>query len=99
MRGSDIRTGDLFSYVDLEHRVPANHPLRLIRRIVNEVLAALDSEFGRAVRDRRAALDRPRAAATSAFAAGVLQHPLGAPVDGTIALQSALSLVYRSRRG
>ena len=98
MRGSDIRTGDLFSYVDLEQRVPANHPLRLIRRIVNEVLAALDSEFGR-VRDRRAALDRPRAAATSAFAAGVLQHPLGAPVDGTIALQSALSLVYRSRRG
>src|SRR5882762_1286199 len=47
MRGSDIRTGDLFSYVDLEQRVPANHPLRLIRRIVNEVLAALDSEFGR----------------------------------------------------
>jgi transposase len=47
MRDSDIRTGDLFSYVDLEQRVPANHPLRLIRRIVNEVLAALDSEFGR----------------------------------------------------
>jgi hypothetical protein len=47
MRGSDIRTGDLFSYVDLEQRVPANHPLRLIRRIVNEVLAALDSDFGR----------------------------------------------------
>src|SRR5213078_1656302 len=46
MRGSDIRTGDLFSYVDLEQRVPANHPLRLIRCIVNEVLAALDSEFG-----------------------------------------------------
>jgi len=47
MRGSDTRTGDLFSYVDLEQRVPANHPLRLIRRIVNEVLTALDSEFGR----------------------------------------------------
>jgi hypothetical protein len=31
-----------FSYVDLEQRVPANHPLRLVRRIVNEVLAALD---------------------------------------------------------
>jgi hypothetical protein len=25
----------LFSYVDLEQRVPANHPLRLIRRIVS----------------------------------------------------------------
>lgn len=39
MRGSDMRTGELFSYVDLEKRVPEHHPLRLIRRIVNEVLA------------------------------------------------------------
>ncbi|MGZ3294547.1 MAG: transposase, partial [Xanthobacteraceae bacterium] len=45
MRGSDMRTGELFSYVDLEKRVPAHHPLRLIRRIVNEVLADLDREF------------------------------------------------------
>jgi transposase len=45
MRGSDERSGVLFSYVDLEDRVPAAHPLRLIRRIVNEVLAALDGEF------------------------------------------------------
>ena len=45
MRGSDMRTGELFSYVDLEKRVPAHHPLRLIRRIVNEVLADLDGEF------------------------------------------------------
>jgi transposase len=45
MRGSDERSGELFSYVDLEDRVPAGHPLRLIRRIVNEVLVALDGEF------------------------------------------------------
>jgi transposase len=45
MRGSDERSGELFSYVDLEARVPSKHPLRLIRRIVNEVLVALDSEF------------------------------------------------------
>jgi len=45
MRGSDMRTGELFSYVDLEERVPRDHPLRLIRGIVNEVLAALDREF------------------------------------------------------
>src|SRR3954465_15682891 len=43
--GSDMRTGELFSYVDLEKRVPEHHPLRLIRRIVNEVLADLDREF------------------------------------------------------
>src|SRR6201990_208348 len=47
MRGSDERSGELFSYVDLEERVPAKHPLRLIRRIVNEVLIALDSEFAK----------------------------------------------------
>src|SRR5262245_28741782 len=45
MRGSDMRTGELFSYVDLEERVPRDHPLRPIRGIVNEVLAALDREF------------------------------------------------------
>jgi hypothetical protein len=32
MRGSDERTGELLSYVDLEKRVPAKHPLRLVRR-------------------------------------------------------------------
>ena len=45
MRGSDGVTGSLFSYVDLEDRVPANHPLRVIREVVNEVLVALDSDF------------------------------------------------------
>ena len=29
MRGSDEWTGELFSYVDIEERVPENHPLRL----------------------------------------------------------------------
>ena len=51
MRGTDERTGDLFSYVDLEKRVPARHPLRLIRGVVNEVLATLDSDFSKAYAD------------------------------------------------
>jgi transposase len=46
MRGGDVRTGALFSYVDLEERVRGNHPLRAIRLIVNEALAALGGEFG-----------------------------------------------------
>lgn len=45
MRGSDEKSGSLFSYVDLEDRVPAKHPLRLIRRIVNDALAGLDADF------------------------------------------------------
>ena len=45
MRGADHRTGELFSYVDLEARVRADHPLRAILAIVNEALSALEGEF------------------------------------------------------
>ncbi|RJL01223.1 transposase, partial [Paracoccus siganidrum] len=45
MRGADKTSGSLFSYVDLEERVPARHPLRQIRQVVNEALASLDAEF------------------------------------------------------
>ena len=45
MRGRDQSSGNLFSYVDLEERVPDDHPLRLIREIVNDVLGSLSSEF------------------------------------------------------
>ena len=45
MRGEDRLSGSLFSYVDLEARVPARHPLRLIRGIVNDVLGSLSTDF------------------------------------------------------
>ena len=45
MRGGDGRTGELFSYVDLEARVRLDHPLRPIRGLVNEALVALEGEF------------------------------------------------------
>ena len=45
MRGVDERTGELFSYVDLEARVRADHPLRPIRAIVNEAFSALEQEL------------------------------------------------------
>src|ERR687891_1464160 len=45
MRGADGRSGALFSYVDLEDRVPQGHPLRTIRLIVNEALAGLSPGF------------------------------------------------------
>ena len=45
MRGSDQRTGELFSYVDLEARVRADHPLRVIRAVANEALASMSADF------------------------------------------------------
>lgn len=45
MRGDDHRSGSLFSYVDLEQRVPSDHPLRVIREVVDDALAALSPTF------------------------------------------------------
>ena len=45
MRGSDQRSGSLFSYIDVEARVPRTHPIRIIKAIVDDVLLSLDAEF------------------------------------------------------
>jgi transposase len=45
MRGSDKRPGELFSYVDLEQRVPCDHPLRAIRGLTDMSLEALSGDF------------------------------------------------------
>jgi transposase len=45
MRGSDKRSGSLFSYVDLEARVRRDHPLRVIRQFADAALEALTVAF------------------------------------------------------
>jgi transposase len=45
MRGTDERSGSLFSYVDLEARVRSDHPLRVIREIANAALIDLSKAF------------------------------------------------------
>ena len=47
MRGSDKRSGSLFSYVDLEARVRSDHPLRRIRACADAALEALSEEFSK----------------------------------------------------
>jgi hypothetical protein len=44
MRGWDVRSEALFSYVSCAARVPLDHPLRPIRQIVDEALAALQQQ-------------------------------------------------------
>ena len=51
MRGSDERSGSLFSYVDLEARVRRDHPLRAIRELANAALTRLDGGFRGALFD------------------------------------------------
>jgi transposase len=45
MRGDDKQQLGVFSYVSAEQRVPADHPLRAIRTMVDEALAGLSGHF------------------------------------------------------
>ena len=45
MRGEDRDSGSLFSYVDLDARVPAKHPLRAMRDLVHASLVEMDASF------------------------------------------------------
>jgi transposase len=45
MRGSDEQNGSLFSYVNLEERIPARYPLRKIKAVVDPALASVDAGF------------------------------------------------------
>src|SRR5258706_6002542 len=48
MRGSDQRSGESFSYVDLEKRVRQDHPLRAVRELAS---AARPGNFPQGVPD------------------------------------------------
>jgi transposase len=47
MRGDDQQQGEVFSYVTLEERVPEDHPLRGVRRTVDQILNEMTREFDR----------------------------------------------------
>ncbi|MEM9317009.1 MAG: IS5/IS1182 family transposase, partial [Pseudomonadota bacterium] len=45
MRGESNPQPEMFSYVSLESRIPASHPIRAIRRIVDDALVELEPAF------------------------------------------------------
>jgi transposase len=45
MRGDDQQSGHLFSYVSPEQRVPADHPLRVVRQMTDAALRQLSPQF------------------------------------------------------
>ena len=47
MRGDDRDTGYMFSYLSPEERVPADHPLRTIRRMTDAIFDRLSPQFDR----------------------------------------------------
>ena len=69
MRGMDRRSGELFSYVDLEKRVRPDHPLRAIRSISDEALEMLSEDF----RDLYSGMGRPSVVPEKLLRAMLLQ--------------------------
>src|SRR5438128_10238688 len=47
MRGDDQQAGWMFSYVSPDERVPADHPLRAIRRMTEAIFDRLSARFDR----------------------------------------------------
>src|SRR6202163_3749457 len=47
MRGDDNQQEGMFSYISPEKRVPADHPLRSIRKIVDEILKEMSPKFSK----------------------------------------------------
>ena len=45
MRGDENQQEAMFSYVNLDQRVPTNHPLRAVRKMADQALAGLSSHF------------------------------------------------------
>ena len=91
MRGTDEASESLFSYVDLEERIPARHPLRKIRQIVNAALASLDAEFDALYTD----FGRPSIAPERLIRASLLQILFSIRSERQLMEQMDYNLLFR----
>lgn len=91
MRGTDKISGSLFSYVDIEDRIPARHPLRQVKRIVDEALASLDAEFDRLY----AAEGRPSIAPERLMRASLIQILFSVRSERQLMEQMQYNLLFR----
>jgi len=91
MRGSDERSGSLFSYVDLEARVRRDHPLRTIREIANAGLSDLSKDFDRLYTD----FGRPGIAPEKLLRAMLLQAFYGVRSERQLMERMEFDLLFR----
>ena len=91
MRGSDSQTGSLFSYVNLEDRVPARHPLRPIKGVVDAALADLDAAFA----PLYASGGRPSIAPERLLRAALVQILFGVRSETQLMEQMQYNLLFR----
>jgi transposase len=91
MRGTDETSGSLFSYVDLEDRIPARHPLRKIRQVVNDALISLDGDFAAIYAD----FGRPSIAPERLIRASLIQILFSIRSERQLMEQMQYNLMFR----
>ncbi|GHH06241.1 IS5-like element ISPha2 family transposase [Pseudodonghicola xiamenensis] len=91
MRGTDEASESLFSYVDLEERIPVGHPLHKIRQIVNDALTSLDAEFDALYTD----FGRPSIAPERLIRASLLQILFSIRSERQLMEQMDYNLLFR----
>jgi transposase len=91
MRGEDTQQATMFSYLSPEERVPADHPLRPIRTLVDRVLARLDERFEQLY----SAIGRPSIAPEKLLRALLLQVLYSIRSERLLMEQLAYNLLFR----
>ena len=90
MRGRFSDQSGLFSYIQPEDRMPADHPLRRISELVRAVFQELSPRFSRLYAHEGCPSIPPEQ---------LLRHLLGAAADGAVGLQPFVPLVCRAFAG
>ena len=91
MRGTFQDQGGLFSYISLEERVPADHPLRKIRELVRAVLIDMNRTFARLYADE----GRPSIPPEQLLSALLLQAFYGVRSERQLMEQLDYNLLFR----
>ncbi len=91
MRGYDTQQSTMFSYLSPENRVPASHPLRPIRLLVDRVLVRLNTRF----EEMYASTGRPSIAPEKLLRALLLQVLYSVRSERMLMEQLAYNLLFR----
>ena len=91
MRGNEERQDAVFSYVSLEQRVPSDHPLRAIRKMVDQALGELSAHLD----GLYASTGRPSIAPEKLMRALLLQALYGKRSERLLMEELDYSLLFR----
>src|ERR1700676_4491046 len=91
MRGDDNQQEGMFSYVSPEKRVPVGHPLRAIRKMVDEILKEMSPQFAKLYSD----LGRPSIARERLLGSLLLQIFYSVRSERMLIKQLQYNLLFR----